>query len=138
MSHIATLCVVYVLGVVAQLQDAKLGHLEIVSDFRVNPHGTPILASMFAHIEHHAKSYFVGYTNGDILFPADLIATLRSIRQHQDEGHLTKRILAVGHRFNVDMPAVMHDNHEYVSSAAVVSGQIVAHVSGCAQRSHQE
>ncbi len=33
---------------------------EVVREFEVNSYGTPILRSMFKHVEHHASSKFVG------------------------------------------------------------------------------
>ena len=39
---------------------AEVG-VEAVSDFATNPHGTPILRSMFKHVEHHSSSRFIGY-----------------------------------------------------------------------------
>jgi hypothetical protein len=42
---------------------AQLGQslgVEVVTEFDTNPYGTPLLKSMFAHVEHHSNSKFVG------------------------------------------------------------------------------
>ncbi len=39
---------------------ADLG-VEVVDDFRTNQFGTPILSSMFQHVDHHMSTRFVGY-----------------------------------------------------------------------------
>lgn len=50
--------------IVKQQVDALGLGVEVVSDFRTNPHGSPILTSMWKHVEHHSTSKMVGYVPG--------------------------------------------------------------------------
>jgi len=74
------------------------------SNFRTNSHGTPVLKSMYLHIENATAAPFYGYVNADIIFTDALLKALRAVQRGIHEGVLHRRVLVVGKRTNFEMP----------------------------------
>ena len=71
-------------------------NIRVVDNFRTNPHGTPILKSMFEALEHDdtVESPFLGYLNADLIFDGNLIKTLQGILKGIQKDQLKPLLLA--------------------------------------------
>ena len=70
-----------------------------------NKAGTPYVSGLFSHASAKARevgSRFAGFSNGDIAYDQTLIDVLTSVGIAIDNKHLSKKILIVGKRLNID------------------------------------
>ena len=89
---------------------ARLENWDVSPMQRVNNYSTPFLKEMYQKVFDDYESTFYGFANGDLLFDASLIATLRLIKKNLHR--LRNNVLIIGRRTNVEVFSYSDQNIE--------------------------
>ena len=87
---------------------AGLENWDVLPMQRVNNYNTPFLKEMYQKVFDDYDSTFYGFANGDVLFAASLIATLRLVKKNLHR--LRNNVLIIGRRTNVVVTSYSDQN----------------------------